>query len=361
MRLEQIAVFLAQAGVWPSAEIDYLQGDASARAYARLLQNGERCILMDAPRQPDGPPIRNGRPYSQIAHLAEDVRPFVGIANALRKAGLSTPQIYRADLDRGLLIIEDFGDRLLGREIANGAPLHDIWRKATDALIALRDVEVPPSMGLEDGSYVSVPNLDAGMLAIESELLIDWYWPALKGCPISSDARSAFVDSWSPIFERVLKDPPGWLLRDYHSPNLILLPERAGAAGIGIIDFQDALHGSTAYDLVSLLQDARLDVPEHIERELFYYYCARVGAVSPGFDREGFAFSYAALGAQRNTKILGIFARLAKRDGKTAYLAHIPRIWRYLERDLAHPELRALKAWYDLHFPPALRANKLDA
>jgi hypothetical protein len=359
-RLEQIANFLTRAGVWPMAQIHYVQGDASARAYSRLLPNAERRILMDAPRQPDGPPIRDGLPYSRIAHLAEDVRPFVAIANTLRAAGLSTPQIFEADLDRGLLIIEDFGDQVLGREVANGAPLLSLWRKATDTLIALRDLQVPPSISLEDGSQVTIPRLDAGVLAIEAELLIDWYWPALKSAPISSEARIAFTKAWSAIFERVLKDAAGWLLRDFHSPNLLLLPERAGAAEIGIIDFQDALHGSAAYDLVSLLQDARLDVPANIERELFDYYCGRVAATSPDFDRESFAFSYAALGAQRNTKILGIFARLAKRDGKTAYLAHIPRIWHYLERDLAHPELHELKAWYELHFPPELRARKLN-
>jgi hypothetical protein len=359
-RLEQIANFLTRAGVWPMAQIEYLQGDASTRAYARLLLNGGGRILMDAPRQPDGPPIRDGLPYSRIAHLADNVRPFVAIANTLRAAGLSTPQIFEADLDRGLLIIEDFGDRVFGREVANGAPLLSLWRKATDTLIVLRDVDVPPSISLEDGSQVTIPRLDAGVLAIETELLIDWYWPALKSAPISSEARIAFTKAWSAIFERVLKDAAGWLLRDFHSPNLLLLPERAGAAEIGIIDFQDALHGSAAYDLVSLLQDARLDVPANIERELFDYYCGRVAATSPDFDRESFAFSYAALGAQRNTKILGIFARLAKRDGKTAYLAHIPRIWHYLERDLAHPELRQLKAWYELHFPPELRARKLN-
>lgn len=359
-RLEVIQGFLARSKLWPAAQIDYLQGDASARAYARLQTADRQIIVMDSPRQPDGPPIRDGKPYSQIAHLAEDVRPFVAISRALRKAGLSTPEIFHADLDRGLLVIEDFGDRVLGREVANGADLHALWRQATETLVAIRNIPLPASLPAGNGSSVVIPPLDAGVLAIETELLVDWYWPALLGSPSPDDARRTFAAAWSAVFDRVLQDRPGWLLRDYHSPNLILLPDRKGAAGIGIIDFQDALQGSPAYDLVSLLQDARLTVPAAIEKNLFDHYCGLAAASEPGFDRAGLEFSYSALGAQRNTKILGIFARLARRDGKPAYLAHIPRIWAYLERNLAHPGLRDLKAWYDHHLPPNARSRKLD-
>ena len=151
------------------------------------------------------------------------------------------------------------------------------------------------------------------------------------------------------------------MLRDYHSPNLIALAERAAPRDTGIIDFQDALIGPEAYDLVSLLQDARLDVPATIESELLESYIAAAAAQEPAFDEALFRYTYAALGAQRNTKILGIFARLAKRDGKRQYLAHIPRIWGYLARDLAHPELHPLRAWYDTHLPPSIRGRALNA
>ena len=143
------------------------------------------------------------------------------------------------------------------------------------------------------------------------------------------------------------------MLRDYHSPNLMWLPEREGIRRVGILDFQDALSGPLAYDLVSLLQDARLDVPEALEREQLARYCAARGAQSQQFSSDQFVALYATLGAQRNSKILGIFARLAKRDGKRGYLAHIPRVARYLERDLAHPALAELRRFYARELPSA--------
>ncbi len=155
--------------------------------------------------------------------------------------------------------------------------------------------------------------------------------------------------------------PRTWVLRDFHSPNLMWRPERTGLARVGILDFQDAVQGPWAFDLVSLLQDARLDVPAGLEKELFDYYCERVRSFDPHFDAADFAYAYAALGAQRNTKIIGIFARLARRVGKPVYLQHIPRIWRYLERDLAHPSLSSLRGWYDRHFPPSVRTAVLAA
>ena len=175
--------------------------------------------------------------------------------------------------------------------------------------------------------------------------------------------RSAeFLALWAPLFDSVLAAPGGLVLRDYHSPNLLWLPSMpAGKTRVGIIDFQDAVIGHPAYDLVSLLQDARLDVPAEIETELFEYYVSAVAKREPGFDAQAFAAAYAVLGAQRNTKILGIFARLARRDGKPVYLRHIPRIWRYLEHDLAHPQLATLRSWYDRNFPASMRARVLDA
>jgi aminoglycoside/choline kinase family phosphotransferase len=206
-----------------------------------------------------------------------------------------------------------------------------------------------------------VPAQDRGVLEIETELLLDWYWPAVKGAPAPGDARAEFHAAWTPVFDRILAMPAQWILRDYHSPNLMWLPERIGVARVGVLDFQDALRGPAAYDLVSLLEDARVDVPADLEAALFTYYCAERYEQDTAFDNEAFSFAYAALGAQRNTKILGIFARLAKRDGKPLYLRHIPRLWRYLERNFAHPDLTALRAWYDRHFPPDSRGRVLEA
>ncbi len=361
-RLIEIRDFVIERG-WDGAELSYLQGDASPRRYARLTEaNGSSAILMDSPKQPDGPPVRDGLPYSRIAHLAEDVRPFVAIGDALDMRGFTTPSCYSFDFDRGFLIIDDLGDKVFGSEVAKGADQRMLWTLATDTLVALRG-HPPPSefvgVPMRDGTTYDLPPMDHGAMRIETELLLDWYWPACYGQPCPADVRDDFNTIWDAIFDRLDKEPKGWVLRDYHSPNLIHLPDRPAPRNVGIIDFQDALIGSHAYDLVSLLQDARLDVPAALEVELLEHYIARVKADDPRFDEAGFRFAYAALGCQRNTKILGIFARLAKRDGKRAYLAHIPRIWGYLARGLIHPELVPLAAWYERYFPTAGRARPL--
>jgi N-acetylmuramate 1-kinase len=221
--------------------------------------------------------------------------------------------------------------------------------------MALRAVPVPASLPLPDGTHYRLPRRDREAFAIEIELLLDWYWPALKGEPASQDVRAEFGALWAPVLDRLLALPGGWFLRDYHSPNLIWLPERQGHARVGIIDFQDALHEHYAFDLVSLLQDARVTVPEALEAELFAYYCAEIARRGPAFDRAAFAAAYADFGAQRNTRLLGLWARLLKRDGKPQYLQHIPRTWGYLARDLRAPGLGALQAWYDRHFPADVR------
>jgi tRNA threonylcarbamoyl adenosine modification protein YjeE len=367
-RIGELMDFLAQQDSWHSARLAYLQGDASTRTYARLSYSlsyarlhgaATTAVLMDAPRQPDGPPIRNGKPYSRIARLAEDmVRPFVAIGAVLRGAGLSAPEVLAADLDKGLLLVEDLGDRLFGAEIRTGASQAELWRTAVDALVVLRGVPVPSAMALPDGSSYTLPRRDRAAFEIEIELLIDWLWPAIKGAPAPAGIRAEFAALWAPVIDRLLALPGGWFLRDYHSPNLIWLPERKGVARVGILDFQDALNESFAFDLVSLLQDARVDVPEALERDLFAHYCREVKAREPDFDPAAFAAAYADFGAQRNTRLLGLWTRLLVRDGKSQYLQHYPRTWGYLARNLRNPALAPLAAWYERHFPPDVRSAK---
>lgn len=357
-RLAGLFDFL-QASDWREASVAFLQGDASTRAYARLTAGHGRAVLMDAPRQPDGPPIRDGKPYSAIAHLAEDIRSFVGVAEALRPSGVSAPAIYAHDLDRGFVVIEDFGDRLFAREAALGKPIQALYRGAVDALVALSGVRPPDRLPLPDGTAVALPAYDLAALEIEVALLVDWLWPALHGAPAPAAMREEFVTLWRPHLEQAAGSREGWVLRDYHSPNLLWLPEREGVARVGVIDFQDAMLGPLAYDLVSLLQDARVDIPEALEADLLAHYCRERGSRDGSFSSEQFEASYAVLGAQRNTKILGIFARLARRDGKRAYIAHMPRVARYLARDLAHPSLAALAAWYRRHLPTPDRYTAL--
>lgn len=361
-RLATVHCFLAHAG-WTlnNSTICYLQGDASARRYARLRKDsGERAILMDSPRQGDGPPVRDGKPYSRIAHLAEDVLPFYAMSAALRSSGFSAPEIYSHDIDNGLLLLEDFGDAVFNAEVTRGANQNALWRRGIDTLAALRRAGLSQLLPLSDVSAYRIPDFDLPALMIECELLPDWYWPLLYGAPPPAEVRQDFISAWTSIAGRVLSQPKGLMLRDYHSPNLIALPDRTTPRDTGIIDFQDALLGPWAYDVVSLLQDARIDVAPDLERELMQDYIDTVKAADPEFSAAEFHFAYAALGAQRNTKILGIFARLAKRDGKRQYLAHIPRSWGYLDRSLSHPDLRDLKAWYDNYLPATSRGRTLN-
>lgn len=360
-RIAELWDFLGAQKDWRNASIRYLQGDASARAYARLSGPSVPAILMDSPRQPDGPPIRDGLPYSRIAHLAEDVSAFVAMDGLLREHGFSAPELYASDIDRGLVILEDFGDRVFGAEVAAGQPLDDMWRAAVDTLVALRGLPTTSEPIAADERHTHhLPLYDTSALAIETELLPDWYWSALFGAPVPAEVRDNYVRLWADALAHVTAADARLTLRDYHSPNLIWLPERPGTSRVGLIDFQDAVRGHPAYDLVSLLQDARLDVPERLEAGMLDHYCRLCAAREPAFDDGAFRLAYAVLGAQRNSKILGIFARLHRRDGKPLYLKHMPRLWIYLGRNLAHPGLAALRRWYDRHLPAELRTRVLE-
>jgi hypothetical protein len=337
--------------------VRFMQGDASARGYARLEGGGETRILMDAPRQADGPPVRDGLPYSRIAHLAEDVRAFVAIADHLSAAGHTVPNVIAHDLDHGLLLLRDLGDGVYARLVAAGADQAPLWRQAVDTLVDLRALQTGLSLPLPDGTHHVLSRYDAAALAIEVELLIDWLWPALHGRDAPAEVRASFRAAWMPVLRRLASMSDGLVLRDFHSPNLIRVADGRGGFRVGLIDFQDAVLGPAAYDLASLLFDARVDVPAELERDLYEHYIARVASSGRPFDRAGFDFAYAALAAQRTTKILGIFARLSRRDGKHVYLSHLPRLWRYLERGLAHPDLAMLEVWFDRHWPAETRVE----
>ncbi len=348
-RLAAIRHFLAEEGL-TDATRTHVQGDASTRAYERLDHAGRKLILMNAPRRPDGPPVRGGLPYSAIAHLAEDVKPFIAMARGLRERGFSAPQVHAADLAEGLLLLEDLGSEGV---VAGDppAPVEERYAGAVDLLVELHRQPVAAVLPVTPGVDYRLPPYDIDAFLIEAELLLDWYLPH-RGASLSSAARAEFTALWRDALSTAYDAPPTWVLRDYHSPNLLWLPEREGIARVGVLDFQDALMGPAPYDLVSLLQDARVDVPDPMEIALLGRYVkARLDA-DPAFATTAFVELYVKLGAQRATKILGIFARLDRRDGKPQYLRHIPRIWRYLRRSLIHPAMSDLKNWYDGHVPP---------
>jgi len=347
-RIPVIRRFLDGTG-FAQAERRRIQGDASTRSYERLTLGEHRAILMNSPKRPDGPPVRDGKPYSQIAHLAEDVVPFVAMANGLRQLGFSAPQIYEAEIPDGLLIIEDLGSEPF---VAGDppTPIEERYAAAVDALIALHDQKVPVGIKVAPALAHKLPVYDIDAYLIETELLLDWYLPRYR-VAVTEEMRAVFVERWREALQVAIHARPTWVLRDFHSPNLIWLPERQGVQRVGLIDFQDAMMGPPAYDLASLLQDARVDVPELMEVGLLGHYVRERGAIDPAFDPADFLHVYATVAAQRASKILGIFARLDKRDRKPQYLRHIPRVWGYLQRSLAHPSLSALRAWYTEHVP----------
>ena len=328
----------------------HIQGDASSRSYERLFLEDGSAILMKAPRSKDGPAIRQGRTYGEIAKLAQGVEPFIALSRALRARGFSAPEIYAADLNNGLLLLEDLGTT----GIITGEPhlpIEERYSAAVDLLIALHTQELPEVLPVAPRLEYAIPHYDLDAFLIETELLVDWYLPHRNSAQLDATSREIFRALWRDALLEPLNSPLALVLRDYHSPNLLWLEDRGGLQRVGLLDFQDALIGPPAYDVASLLMDARCTVSEKMEVQLLSRYAVGRHIADPAFDPARFAAQYVVMGAQRATKILGIFARLDKRDGKPQYLRHLPRMQRYLARDLAHPVLSDLKVWYETVTP----------
>lgn len=354
-RLEAVRRFL-QSSEWPAARRLHLNGDASYRRYERIVAaDGTTSVLMDMPARLDGPPIENGRSYGAIVHLAEDCRAVVAINAGLRQAGLSAPQLYAADMEQGFLIIEDLGDRLYGRMMADSGDVSEPMAAAVDLLAHVADRDWPSAIPLPDGSAHVVPDYDDHALETELSLLPTWFWPLVRRQLMPPALHEELAAAWAQVLPAARTEAPVWVLRDYHSPNLTWLPERRGIERVGLLDVQDCLFGHPAYDLASLLQDARVDIRAAVASELFERYCDLRQANSSDFDRPAFEAAYAVLGAQRATKILGIFARLSRRDGKHGYLRHLGRVSRTLEVNLGHSALAPVRQWFDRHLPLSQR------
>ena len=347
-RMASARQFISESGYGEALRVR-MQGDASTRSYERLILGDKHVILMNMPRRPDGPPMRSGKPYGAVAHLADSVVPFVAMANGLRQYGFSAPVIHHADLDHGLLILEDLGEE----RVVSGdppAPIHERYETAVDTLLALHEQRLPDTLPVAPHVEYRIPSYDMNAFLIEAELLVDWFLPRLDAA-IPDTERGSFRALWRELLRPAIEAPPTWVLRDFHSPNLLWLADREENARLGILDFQDAMIGSPAYDVASLLQDARVDVPEAVEVALLGRYVRHRRTSDADFDSGAFIRAYVTLAAQRASKILGIFARLDVRDGKPQYLRHIPRISGYLQRSLAHPSLEPLNEWYSRHVP----------
>jgi hypothetical protein len=321
------ATFLRQAG-WGEAHVLPLAGDASNRRYDRVTggPGGAGAVLMDAPEE-----------------RGEDVRPFIAVTGYLRGRGLSAPEILFADPSRGFLLLEDLGDDLFARICATRpAAEAGLYQAAVDVLAYLGEGPPPDRMG-----DFELPPYDAEMLTREAMLALEWWRPAATGRTPSADMLAEFRGMIETALADVAVVRSALVLRDYHAENLIWLPDRAGVARVGMLDYQGVMRGHAAYDLASLLEDARRDTAQPLRDAMIERYLAATGA-----PREEFLSAYATLAAQRNLKILGLFARLWRRDGKPGYLGLLPRVWDHLMRDLAHPRLAPIRDFVEARLPP---------
>jgi aminoglycoside/choline kinase family phosphotransferase len=323
-------------------------------------------MLMDQPRGAETascPPDANEAErealgYNAMARLAgPDCRPFAAISTFLRSAGLSGPDILAHDYEAGFLLIEDFGEGRMADLILGGAAEDPFYETAVDALAALHRQEAPRSLAVPGGGEVRLQAYDTLAMLAEVKLLHAWFYPAVLGQVLPASAAAEFDALWRAALGMLRVGSPVMILRDYHAENLMWLPARSGVARAGLLDFQDALSGSAAYDLISLTEDARRDVAPELADAMVARYIERRRGEDRGFDADAFRFAAALLAAQRNTKIVGIFARLWKRDGKPRYTQFLPRMWGYLERDLAHPALSDLRSWFDRHIPQSHRGS----
>ncbi len=320
--------FLSAHG-WDGAKRSPLGGDASFRRYERLTLGQRKAMLMDAPSP------------------QENVDAWVAVARHLKSLGFSAPDIFAEDKENGFLIIEDLGDETFTRILdeADDATEAGLYALAVDVLIELHGVApegaLPP--WLDD--------YDDGKLLDEALLLTDWTWPAVFGAAPADDVQDAYRDAWRESFAVLRRQPRTLVLRDYHVDNLMVLDGRQNIARCGLLDFQDAVRGPTAYDLMSLLEDARRDISGELKDAMLARYHNGAGDL----ERDDFEAAFSVLAAQRHAKVIGIFTRLCLRDAKPAYLAHIPRVWRLLESALGHPALTPVAAWFDAHFRPETR------
>lgn len=326
-----------------------LLGDASTRRYERLAN--EPLIVMDAARQPDGPVVQPdtgdvqqaAKPYSQLVHLAESVHAFVAVGSALQDKGFAAPAIHAADLDAGLVLLDDLGQGAIVD--AQGNPLPERYQAAVELLAAVHGSSWPESLPVPGDGTHALHRYDMPVFLTEISLCPDWYVPH-RGVEADDFDRAGFFAAWQRLLAPLEDEPHTLTIRDYHSPNIIWQPDASGSDRIGLIDFQDALLGPPAYDIASLVFDARVTVPTDLQDKLIDAYLAKSGA-----DPDWVQARVALMGAQRSSKILGIFARLNARDGKPGYLKHLPRVETYMRQCLEHPALATLKPFYGQLLP----------
>lgn len=322
----------------------YLAGDASTRTYERVSQDDTSAVVMNWPTPKGAAGSEAALAYNKLVHRAPGARAFAAIGGELRRHGFSAPEVLASDIDAGLLVLENLGQETIA---VDGKPVAERYREAVLVLAAMHGQTWPEEVALANRSTYEVPVYSPQALMTEVELYLDWYIPYATGKEASGAVKAEFQRLWNAAFDAISEAETGWVLRDYHSPNLIWREGAEGLSRIGLIDYQDAVIGPVAYDVASLLFDARVDVSEELEKELYETYLQARQMDKTEFDEGRFSAAYAVMGAQRIIKILGIFVRLAERDGKAVYLNHLPRMQSYLDRVMAHPVLSDLKLWFE--------------
>jgi tRNA threonylcarbamoyl adenosine modification protein YjeE len=341
-RVLAIRSFLDHHG-YRNAKRRFLTGDASTRAYETVVtESGETLILMDWPRPPEGPAVLDGKPYPKVVHLALDPYPFVAVDEYLRELGLAAPEILHIDYDQGILLIENLGDEGVLDEA--GQPIADRYREAVVCLGYLHSHEMRQDLPVGDGHIHHIPDFDPVAMKMEARLLLDWHLPWKRGVPATDEERAEYLAIWDGLIGELADTEKNLLLRDFHSPNIIWRPQEQGVRRVGLIDFQDSMIGPTAYDLASLVQDARVDIPKTLADQMMVDYVALRRSLG-SFDEKTFMKAWSIMAAQRNCKLAGLWVRLLQRDGKPGYLKHMPRTLRHLSTALRHDVLAPLREW----------------
>lgn len=312
---------------WGEAEITALPVDASARCYFRLSKSGETTILMDAP-----------------PGVAEPVEVFTKVARHLLACGISVPIILHEDIEKGFLLLEDFGEKTYAKLLDAGESEEKLYELAVDVLVKMHSSEKLPD--------IDMPPYDLAFLIREALIMVDWYYPSIKGSSLTPEVRQNYIDAWCQVFKKLPALPTTLVLRDFHIDNLMILDDREGVSACGLLDFQTAVLGVPPYDLMSLVEDARRDIdPQFRERMVSRYFSKMRGKYQSEEDRKSYMDWYYVLSAQRHAKVLGLFSRLYVRDNKDSYLKHVPRVSGLMADSMKQDILKPVKKWFEMYFP----------
>ena len=338
-RTLQIRKFLNECG-WRAAKRRFLEGDASTRSYEIIHGHSSNVVLMNAKPQPAEVAIRAGKSYSEIAKLSQTLDSFIAIDQALARVGVRVPKIVDSDKKHGLMLLENLGNEPV---VEDNLPIRERYYAATEVLAFIHGKNWTNKIEIGPNEFYHLPNYDNEAMLIEVELFMDWFVPFYSQQHVSDEIRDKFLNHWLELFQTIGNSEQSIVLRDYHSPNLLWQKDAASIDQVGLIDFQDAVFGPAIYDLVSLVQDARVDIDNSLQEQLMHHYLSLRSKQGTEKNEIEFMRDFTIVASQRAVKILGIFARLSQRDGKHNYLQHIPRILGYLIKNLRHESQTELR------------------